>query len=80
MSNEHNNFSHRWNFEPDTLNSFGEILFEKPQNLQSMTYELINVLPSSNFAVFAASFFVIKKSWNLLKLFKLTSYRKIPKI
>ena len=30
---------------------FGEILCEKPQNLQR-TYELINFLPPSNFAVF----------------------------
>ena len=36
-------------------NSFGEILFEKPQNLQRM-YKLINVLPPSNFA---ATFFDI---------------------
>ena len=28
------NFSYLWKFEPDIPNSFGEILFEKPQNLQ----------------------------------------------
>ena len=28
---EQNNFSYLWKFEPDIPNSFGEILFEKPQ-------------------------------------------------
>ena len=54
---EHNNFSYLWKFEPDRPNSFGEILFEKPQNLQRM-YELINVLPPSNFAVFSCCYFL----------------------
>ena len=36
---EHNNFSYLFKFEPDIPSSFGEILFEKPQNLQRM-YEL----------------------------------------
>ena len=54
---EHNNFSYLWKFEPDGPNSFGEILFEKPQNLQSM-YELNNVLPPSNFAVFSCCYFL----------------------
>ena len=31
---EHNNFSYLWKFEPDLQNSYGEILFEKPQNLE----------------------------------------------
>ena len=39
---EHNNFSYLWKFEPAIPNSFGEILFEKPPNLQTI-YELINV-------------------------------------
>ena len=51
------NFSYLWKFEPDKLNSFGEILFEKPQNLQRM-YEFINVLPSSNFAVFNCCYYL----------------------
>ena len=54
---EHNNFSYLWKFEPDGPNSFGEILFEKPQNLQRM-YELIHVLPPSNFAVFSCCYFL----------------------
>ena len=54
---EHNSFSYLWKVESDILDSFGEILFEKLQNLQRM-YELINVLPPSNFAVFSAIFFV----------------------
>ena len=43
-----------WKFEPDISDSFGEILSEKPQNLQRV-YELINVLPPSNFAKVANS-------------------------
>ena len=40
---EHKSFTYFWKFGRDMPNSFGEILFEKPQNLQRM-YELINVL------------------------------------
>ena len=29
MLKEHNNFSYRWKFEPDTPNTFVEIFFEK---------------------------------------------------
>ena len=54
---EHTNFSCVWKFEPDIPNSLGEILFEKPQNLQRM-YELINVLPPSNFAAFDCCYFL----------------------
>ena len=54
---EHNNFSYIWKFEPDVPNSFGEIFFEKPPNLQKM-FELISVLPPSNFAVFDCSCFL----------------------
>ena len=36
---------------------FGEILFEKPQNLQRM-YELINVLAPSSSAVFDCCYFL----------------------
>ena len=50
------NFSYLWKFEPDVPNRFGEIPFEKPQNLQRM-YRLINVLPPSNFAVFNCCYF-----------------------
>ena len=49
-------FSYLWKFEPDVPNRFGEIPFEKPQNLQRM-YKLINVLPPSNFAVFNCCYF-----------------------
>ena len=52
------NFSYLWKFEPDVPNRFGEIPFEKPQNLQSM-YRLINVLPPSNFAVFNCCYFFL---------------------
>ena len=52
-----NNFSYLWKFEPDIPNSFGETLFEKPPNLQRM-YELINVLPPSNFVVFNCCYFL----------------------
>ena len=48
---EHNNFRYLWKFEPDIPISFGETFFEKPQNIQRM-YELINVMPLSNFAAF----------------------------
>ena len=51
---EHNNFSDLWKFEPDIPNTLGEILFE---NLQRM-WELINVLPPSNFAVFDCCYFL----------------------
>ena len=53
ISKEHNNFSYLSKFEPDTgiPNSFGEILFENPQNLQRM-YELINLLLPSSFFSF----------------------------
>ena len=53
ISKEHNNFSYLSKFEPDTgiRNSFGEILFENPQNLQRM-YELINLLLPSSFFSF----------------------------
>ena len=54
---EHTNFSCVWKFEPDIPNSLGEILLEKPQNLQRM-YELINVLPPSNFATFNCCYFL----------------------
>ena len=54
---EHNNFSCLWKFEPNIPNSFGEIVFENLQNLQTI-YELINVTP---------------ESWNLPKLHKITS-------
>ena len=54
---EYNNFSSLWKFEPDIPISFGEIFFEKPQNLQRM-YELINFLPLSNFAVFNCCYFL----------------------
>ena len=52
----YNNFNYLWKFEPDIPNSFGEILFENPQNLQRM-YKL-NVLPPSNFAVFNCCYFL----------------------
>ena len=52
------NFSYLWKFEPDVPNRFGEIPFEKPQNLQRM-YKLINVLPPSNFAVFNCCYFLL---------------------
>ena len=62
------NFSYLWKFEPDVPNRFGEIPFEKPQNLQRM-YRLINVLPPSNFAVFNCCYFfflfLIAKSKNV---------------
>ena len=48
---EHNNFSYLWKFEPDIQNSFGEILFKKPQVLQRM-YELINVFATQQFRGF----------------------------
>ena len=54
---EHNNFSYIWKFEPDVPNSFGEIVFEKPPNLQKM-FELISVLPLSSSAVFDCSCFL----------------------
>ena len=38
-------------------NSFGEIIFEKLETLQSM-YELINVLLPSNFTVFGGCYFL----------------------
>ena len=71
---DHNNFSHLWKFAPDIQNSYGEILFENPQNLERI-YELINVLPPSNSAVFNCCYFLllIAKSWNLHKLYKITS-------
>ena len=54
------NFSYLWKFVPDVPNSFEEILFEKPQNLQRMyDHELINVLAPSNFAVFNCCYFVV---------------------
>ena len=56
---EHNNFCYLWKFEPDVPKMFGEILFEKPQNLQRM-YELINVLAPSSSAVFDCWYFL---SW-----------------
>ena len=46
-----NNFSYLWKFEPDIANSFGEISFEKPENLQRM-YELINVFTTQQFRSF----------------------------
>ena len=62
------NFSYLWKFEPDVPNRFGEIPFEKPQNLQRM-YRLINVLPPSKFAVFNCCYFflllLIAKSKNV---------------
>ena len=62
------NFSYLWKFEHDVPNRFGEIPFEKPQNLQRM-YRLINVLPPSNFAVFNCCYFffllLIAKSKNV---------------
>ena len=54
---EHTNFSCVWKFEPDIPNSLGEILLEKPQNLQRM-YEFVNVLPPSNFAAFNCCYFL----------------------
>ena len=51
------NYSRCEKFEPDVPNNFGEILLEKSQNLQIM-YELINVLPPSNFAVFDCCYFL----------------------
>ena len=55
---EHNNFSYLCKLEPGIPNSFGEILFEKPQNLQRM-YELINVChPVTLQFLIAVSFFV----------------------
>ena len=71
---EHNNFSYLWKFEPDIQDSYGEILFEKPQNLERI-YELINVLPPINSTVFKFCYFLllIAKSWNLHKLYKITS-------
>ena len=55
---EHNNFSYLWTFEPHIPNSLREIPFEKPQNLQRI-YELINLLPTSNFAVFNPAIFFV---------------------
>ena len=71
---EHNNFSYLWKFEPDIQDSYGEILFEKPQNLERI-YELINVLPPINSTVSNCCYFLllIAKSWNLHKLYKITS-------
>ena len=73
---KHNSFGYLWKFEPNIPNSFGEIRFEKPQNLQRM-YELIDVLPPRNFAVFVKlllfSLLLMSKSWNLHKLHNLTS-------
>ena len=54
---EHNNFSYRWKSEPDIPNSFVEILFENPPNLQRMC-ELINVSPPSNLAIFNCCYFL----------------------
>ena len=55
-------------------NSFGEILFEKPKNLQRM-YELINVLHPVILQFLVAVIFLVtdSKSWNLHKLHKMTS-------
>ena len=47
----HNSFSYLGNFEPNTLNGFGEILFQKLEILQRMNGSL-TFLPPSNFAVF----------------------------
>ena len=70
-----NNFSYLWKFEPDIPNSFGETLFEKPPNLQRL-YELINVLPPSNFVVFNCCYFLcywLQRAETCTKLHKLTS-------
>ena len=54
---EHNNFSYFWNLSPICQIVSEKFFFEKPPNLQRM-YELINVLPPSNFAVFNWCYFL----------------------
>ena len=54
---EHKNFNYLFKFEPDIPKSFREILLEKNPKIQRM-YELINVLPPSNFAVFDCCYFL----------------------
>ena len=72
MLKKHDNFSYLWKFEPDKPNSFGEILFKK--NLQWI-YNVNNVLPPSNFAVFNRRLFWDQFSdGQLLWLRDMTSY------
>ena len=42
-----NNFSHLWKFRPDIPNSFGNILFEKPQNFKECMSSLAFCHPVS---------------------------------
>ena len=53
---------------------FGEILFEKPQNLQRM-YELINVLAPSSSAFFISAIFLVDSKE--LKLAKITQINQL---
>ena len=54
---EHKNFNYLWKYKPDIANGVREILFEKLNKIQRM-YELINVLPPSNFTVFDCCYFL----------------------
>ena len=71
---EHNSFSYLRKCDPDVPNTFGEIRFWKIPTF-TKEYELKNVLPPSNFAVWLLLFsmLLIAKSWNLRKLHKSTS-------
>ena len=51
------NFNYLRKYEPHIPNGFREILFEKLNKIQRM-YELINVLPLSNFTAFYCCFFL----------------------
>ena len=55
ISKEHNNYSYPWKFEPDKINSFGQITFEKLESLQRM-YGLINVFATQQFRSFRRLF------------------------
>lgn len=53
----HNNFSYSWKFEPDTPNSFREIIFEKAQKFKKCMSALTFLLPS-DFAISNGGYFL----------------------
>ena len=68
----HNSFSYLWNFEPNTLNGFGEILFQKTRNFTENEW-LIDFFATQQFR----SFWWLLFPWKLHKLLNLISFFNI---